>query len=452
MLNYFIRRILFTIPSLFLFSLIVFGLRYLSPGDPSLNKLYESRLDENSSLDTKIQIQKDWKKKWGLDLPAFYLSAQRKSQEGIPLNTVDNQFKKTLSNISYSIGYGESVYQYYIKVKSLEGQLPNNEYLQIYLKLCNAYGIEQIEHIVSNSKHSIVKDRLAPMLIKLKSETRIWSRYVPVLTWNGAQNQYHQWLLRTLKGDLGSSYQNEEKVSTLVNKALPWTFSLAFLSLIIALLIATPLAVYSAFSPDKMSSRLFSILFQSLYSIPSFWAATLLILFLGQGGFLNLLPTYGIGEVNEGANLWQSLLNKMNHLILPLVCWSYGSMAYIYNQVKLSMETALKNDYVKTAKAKGISSKRLLWTHVFPNASFPLITLIGGAIPSLISGSFIIESIFGIPGMGKLVLDSFFARDYPVILAVLIMGALLSIIGLLLSDLLYQKVNPSVAFNQHSND
>ena len=253
-----------------------------------------------------------------------------------------------------------------------------------------------------------------------------------------------------LRGDFGNSLVDNNSVNEKINNAIYWTLLLSLVSLIITFSIAIPAAFYSSFNPDSPLSKTFDKLFFLFYAIPNFWIATLLILFFASGDYLDWFPTYGLGFVQDDSSTWQKLIMRVEHLILPIIALSYGSIAFVYKQLKNSIEQELQKDYLLTARAKGLSLTTIKWGQLFKNASFPLITMLGGIIPALFSGSFIIEYIFSIPGMGKLSIESILSRDFSTIYILLLIATFFSMLGLLIADLLYYFADPRVQLSSEN--
>ena len=172
----------------------------------------------------------------------------------------------------------------------------------------------------------------------------------------------------------------------------------------------------------------------------------LLIMLFGGVGLLDVFPIHGLSSPNA-ANLaglaW--LLDRLWHLVLPVFCLTYGSLAVLSRYQRGALLSVLEQDYIRAARARGLSERRVLWGHALPNALLPTITLLGLHFPHLISGSVIIERIFNIPGMGLLTFEAFLQRDYPVIMAVTVISAALTLLGLILADLLYAVADPRIA-------
>jgi peptide/nickel transport system permease protein len=186
-----------------------------------------------------------------------------------------------------------------------------------------------------------------------------------------------------------------------------------------------------------------------LNSLPVFWIATLLITFLTNDEYgMDWFPTYGLGEINDQMGWIEVLGIRISHLILPVFCLTYGGLAYLSRQMRGGMLHVLDLDFVTTARAKGHSEFGIVWKHAFKNALLPIITIFSSLFPSLIAGSFIVEFIFSIQGMGKITLEAFTSRDYPMIYTVMMLTAILTLVGNLLADILYAQVDPRISFDK----
>lgn len=263
--------------------------------------------------------------------------------------------------------------------------------------------------------------------------------------------QYGIWLKRLAKFDFGNSYRDHRPVISKIADALPITLTLNILTILIVYLISIPLGAYSALKPRGWADRVSALVLFILYSLPNFWVAMILIVLLGGGDYLNLFPIVGFTSDNASSLSWLGWVgNVVWHLILPVTCLTYASLAFLSRFSRASMLEVIRQDYIRTARAKGLSESTVVWKHAMRNALIPLVTLMGTLLPSLLAGSVIIEQIFAIPGMGRLGFESVLSRDYPVIMAIAFIGALLTLISILLSDLLYVVVDPRITFRKQS--
>lgn len=257
--------------------------------------------------------------------------------------------------------------------------------------------------------------------------------------------QYALWVKRLLTLDFGESFKDHRKVLDKIAERLPVTVQLNVISILLVYLIAIPFGVYSATRPNTLPDRTLTLLFFFLYSLPSFWVAMLLMMFLGGGDFWDLFPVYGISSIGAESLTWrQWLMDRLWHLVLPVTCMTYGGLAYLSRLTRAGMLEVIREDYVRTARAKGLSERVVIFRHAFRNALLPIVTLLAFLLPAMFGGSVIIESIFSIPGMGQLGFEAVLSRDYPVIMAITTISALLTLVGLLLADILYAALDPRI--------
>jgi peptide/nickel transport system permease protein len=263
--------------------------------------------------------------------------------------------------------------------------------------------------------------------------------------------RYWIWLKRVATLDFGDSYKDGRRVMDKIGERLPVTLELNLISILLVYLIAVPLGVHSAVHQGSASDRAATGTLFVLYSLPNFWVAVLLIMFLGGGEWLNLFPVFGLQTPGmEGAGLWSRLSDHLWHLVLPVFCLTYGGLAALSRYQRAGMMEAIRADYVRTARAKGLPERMVIGRHAFRNSVIPVITLLGYVLPDLFGGSVVVESIFSIPGLGNLGFEAVLSRDYPVIMAIAAVSALLTLLGLLLSDLLYVRADPRITYESVS--
>ncbi|HKC61244.1 MAG TPA: ABC transporter permease [Myxococcales bacterium] len=247
---------------------------------------------------------------------------------------------------------------------------------------------------------------------------------------------YARWLGHLVRGDLGRSFRDGRPVLVLLSEALPVTLLLALPSLLLGFLLAVPIGIVSGARPGGILDRAFSGLVFLLYSLPIQWVALVLVVAAAGTG----IPIYGLRS--EGV---RSLGDLLLHLVLPIACLTYGSLAVVSRYLRSSMLEAMGQDYVRTARAKGLSESAVVLKHALPNSLLSLITLFGLMFPALTSGAVIIERIFGLPGMGKLTFDAVLGRDIPVLMGTITLAGVVTMIGILVSDLLYAAADPRIS-------
>jgi peptide/nickel transport system permease protein len=257
--------------------------------------------------------------------------------------------------------------------------------------------------------------------------------------------QYALWVKRVLTFDFGESYKDHRPVIDKIAERLPITIELNLISIFLVYVIAIPFGIYSATHPESLADRALTLFFFFLYSLPSFWVAVLLIMLFGGGDFWDVFPIYGISSIgSESWHFLHWLADRTMHLILPVTCLTYGGLAYLSRLSRAGMLEVIREDYVRTARAKGLSERVVIFKHAFRNALLPIITILAFLLPGMFGGSVIIESIFSIPGMGQLGFEAVLSRDYPLIMAITTISAILTLIGLLISDLLYAALDPRI--------
>ncbi len=260
--------------------------------------------------------------------------------------------------------------------------------------------------------------------------------------------RYVLWLGKLTTLDFGNSYKDHQPVMKRIRETLPITLQINLISILFVFLIAIPIGVYSATHQYSISDNILTLLLFILYSLPSFWVAMLLMYFFGGGAHWNWFPVAGTHSYDaDTMTWWPWLMDRAWHLILPIFCLSYAELAGLSRYARAGLIETIRQDYVRTARAYGFRERTVIYRYALRNSLIPIITLLGTVLPSLIGGSVIIERIFSIPGMGNLAFDAILNRDYPMVMGVLSISALLTLIGLILSDILYAIVDPRIKFN-----
>jgi peptide/nickel transport system permease protein len=260
---------------------------------------------------------------------------------------------------------------------------------------------------------------------------------------------YWQWLSHMLRGDLGDSITRPARVSEVIGQRIGPTLLIEVASLILTYILAIPIGLYATARSGKLDERITSTLLYVLYSLPVFVAALFLqVLFAIQlRGTPFELPLFGMySDDYDQLSFFGKIWDVSRHAILPIVCSTYGSLAYYSRFIHSNMQEVIRQDYIRTARAKGIGPVRVLVHHAFRNTLIPLVTMFGLTLPYLLSGSIILETIFSWPGMGRLFLESIFERDYPTMMSLFLLFAVLTLLGQMLADFLYAVVDPRVTY------
>ncbi len=264
--------------------------------------------------------------------------------------------------------------------------------------------------------------------------------------------QYGLWLKKIVKLDFGESFSTDrrpvldkiwDRKQPLPDRRLFITFMLNLITMVIILSIAIPLGISSATHQYSLYDKLTTTFVFLGFAMPSFWLALLLMMFFGI--HLDLLPLSGLKSMNyDSLSLFGKILDRINHLILPVFVSAFTGLAGDSRYMRSSMLEVIRQDYITVARAKGLPEKKVIYNHALKNAILPLITLIGLSVPGLIGGSVIMESIFGIPGMGQMFFMSVMTRDYPMVMSLLTIGGVLTLAGNLLADIGYMLADPRI--------
>ncbi|HEX67473.1 MAG TPA: ABC transporter permease, partial [bacterium] len=257
--------------------------------------------------------------------------------------------------------------------------------------------------------------------------------------------QYWEWLKKMFRLNFGNSFLDGRRVIDRIKERLPVTISINVISLIIILALSIPLGVISAVKQHSIFDRLTTVIVFIGFATPSFWLALLLMYLFGVK--LGWLPISGLYSLKfPSLNFWGKVADLAKHLVLPVFVASFGGLAGLSRYTKSNMLEVIRQEYLQTARAKGLPERVVLFRHALRNALLPVITLLGLSIPGLIGGSVIMETVFGIPGMGRLFYEAAMSRDYPLIMGILTIGAFLTLLGNLIADIMYACVDPRIKY------
>lgn len=265
--------------------------------------------------------------------------------------------------------------------------------------------------------------------------------------------QYFRWVGDLVTLDFGKSFKDNKPVMEKIGERIPITLAMSLISIVLAYIIAIPIGIHSATHPGSTGDKVMTTILFMLYSLPSFWIATLAIIFLGGGDYLSIFPASNLYSIDysETWSFWQKAADISWHLALPMIIYTYGSFAFISRQMRGAMLETVRQDYIRTARAKGLAERTVVYKHALRNSLIPIITLLAGLLPGLIGGSIVVEKIFSIPGIGLLAFQALLERDYPIIMAELTLTAVLTMLGVLLADIMYSVVDPRIAFSRKSS-
>jgi peptide/nickel transport system permease protein len=256
--------------------------------------------------------------------------------------------------------------------------------------------------------------------------------------------QYWKWLSNTARGNWGYSFINKQPVLRNITDRLPNTVLLSAVAMLIVLVTSIPIGVFSAMRQYSGFDYVVTTAAFLGVSVPSFWFALVLMEVLGHE--LGWLPTVGMHSLRVELTGWANVVDVAKHMVMPTLVLSMGSMAGWTRYMRSSLLEVIGQDYIRTARAKGLRERVVMMRHALKNALIPMVTLMGLSLPSLVGGAFITETIFGWPGMGRLGVNAVLSRDYPLIMGVTIMSAVLVVLGNLFADIAYAWADPRISY------
>lgn len=256
--------------------------------------------------------------------------------------------------------------------------------------------------------------------------------------------QYGRWLEKIVRLDFGNSLTGDHRpVWEKIKERLPLTFGMNLAALILTLSLSMPIGIHAAAKHNGLFDRASTVFVFLGFAMPGFWLALLLMLLFGI--IWPILPVSGVSTLDHARmSWWGQLVDTGRHLLLPMFIYVFGGLAGMSRYMRSAMLEVLRQDYILTARAKGLTEHAVIYGHALRNALLPVITLLGLSIPGLIGGSVIIEQIFSLPGLGQLFYQAVMSRDYPLIMANLVLGAVLTLAGNMLADLGYAAADPRI--------
>lgn len=467
MFRYTLLRLGYLVVTFIVVSLALFALSRMAPGDPM--EKYMAEEADGMPFESYANYQARKQKiaqSLHLDSPPFYLSVTPKAVPRDVYSISSRASRKWYKQLIYKTNRpsdAKALIDNLRKIELLISLKPNAEFVNIKNELArikNVHDIDQINRfanmlgIIEFEKDKQLKAIQTSTIQHIKnlstgkSEGFHFGLLVPKIMWHGSNNQYHHWIKNFVRGNFGLSDFDRRPVKTRIWSALKWTLIINIVSIFLAYMISIPLGVYSAYKAGSRFDRNVSWISMMLYALPSFWVATLAITFFASSDWFHIFPSGGLGRGNTDA-FFSRMFEVAYHLVLPVFCVTYLALAFIIRQVRGAMNNTLEKDFIKTAKAKGLSDKQVIWKHGFRNSLFPLITLFSNILPATIAGSVVIEIIFSIPGMGRLAFNGILQQDWNLVFTIMMLATLLTLIGTFLADVLYTKADPRISLTKN---
>ncbi len=489
MSRYILRRLLLFIPTLLVISFMAFVISVKSPGDP-VEIFYQAGNPQGGSIATAVSAAKkdSIRRELGLDKPLFYFSLRTAADSDTLYRVSSRRQRLSLDRLTAHYGNWQAVSSYYHALQHalVTQQAFNPDSVHTYLQSIgdSSQPASQLyEHhaqalnlwviLLETPRQTLIRARLDSLqriyefpvfeqqreaftrvnsaFEKLQTEAQTWKRYIPAVSWYGTDNQYHRWLVNLIKGDFGYSYTDQKPVVEKIWPKFLLSIRLIFISVLLAYLVSIPLGVYSAYRKNSLFDRSASLMLFMLYSLPSFFVGMMLLFFFANPDYLVWFPEAGYmnpAKYDPNWPFYKRWWHEWPYMVLPLVTYTYSMFAFISRIMRTSMLESLSQDYIRTARAKGLSERVVVWRHAFRNSLLPVITVFVNIFPMAVGGSVIVETIFTYPGMGLASYEAIHTYDYPSIVAIFTLAGLLTMVGYLVADILYAWVDPRISYTK----
>lgn len=497
MLKYILRRTLIFIPTLVAITLLGFAIMVSAPGDPVERMVVAAQSGGEIGSQTANQVEQKiyWNRKLGLDLPIFYVSLSSMAHSDTLYRMFDRNEQAALERLTGQYGNWEQISAYY---HSLDRW--NKEHSQISIDSASAMGlgVDRMKEDINESffetsslkstyNQAVIEAKFAkleelysaPYLVRLrdklaesralynemKATATAWKTYIPVLNFY-PQNQYHRWVFGDghwltgagstftkglIRGDFGTSYVTKEPIHNVIATKVFWSFFFTVISVVLGYMVSIPLGIHAAANKDSRFDRISTVALFVLYSMPNFFIATLLLMYFANPDMIAWFPASGVEPLRgfaPDAGFFEKWTARLPHLILPAIAYTYATFAFLSRIMRTSMLEIVGQDYIRTARAKGLSERTVIYKHALRNALLPIITVFANIFPAAIGGSVILEVIFTIPGMGNEAFSAIVNQNYPMIIAVMTISGALTLVGYLVSDVLYAAADPRISYSK----
>jgi len=467
MLRYVLKRLLISLPTLFIISLAVFGLSKCAPGDPVENVFGEDPTNYTNPL-ARAETYRRHAVELGIDKPVFYGRLSTAAFPDtlwkiFPLDRRERLTKLTAQNGNWSAvhAYENALHQALIAIENLPDSLQQKVWIR--LGLVELYAQDKLDKLESVLQPTIAACQTLPPTFSTFTATiqalaektsaaclekKPSKLIIPAIHWYGFNNQYHHWLTGFVTGDLGLT-KKKLPIWKELKPALYASMAINLIAIFFAYLISIPLGVEMARRKGGLLDRWVQRALVFLHAMPLFWVGGLLVILfcspiigkpLIENPYLDILDAWDMEK--EPFLDWFS--NKLPKFVLPILVLTLYSLTIVTLQMRGGMIETLGQDYIRTARAKGVSEEDIHWTHAFRNALFPVITIFSSMFPALFTGSLVLETLFNFPGMGQKAQSAFLDQDLGVLSIILMAAAIMTILGNLIADLLYGLADPRV--------
>ncbi len=445
--RYLLRRIALLIPTLIAVLIFTFVLHTYMPGDEIMERL---DLEGKSVSFDRAQYSQSYlelQSQLGLGGPAFYFGLQPSHQPSDARDIIPASYRQRLLQLNGQVKNWSKIMAYHEALQSaLMAHEKDPSQARLYRQLNNLERINTIEELRSLSVD--LPEEAAELKNVIGQLEPSNAMILPSLRWHGLDNRFYHWVGRLFSADGRVSLVDGVPVADKIGAALRWTLSLSLISLILAIVLSMMIALWQSWSTRSWAVRITDGFMYAIYALPLFWLATLMIVFFTTdhyGSWTNVFPSIGIKPWMLGDSAIANLGVYAKQLILPVFCLLLANMSYLTRQLRTDLKRQREQPYVTSVRAKGVSRWRLIYHHLLPNALVPYITIVTGAIPRALVGSVVIEEIFNLPGVGKLMLQSIHQSDWPVSISIIILVGIVTIFSYILADVLYMIFYPQIA-------
>lgn len=508
MLTYTLKRIIMMMPTLFIISLVIFGVLNLAPGKPGGNQQSGDGTENAESTEAR-ESYRLFKEQFNYDKPVFFNTrynlttdevatrlrsiadykrpvCDEKKSEGCISKDARPPVSELIESEDMVENWGNYIVPQLLEIAEDSERLDVKKLaiqrltVNAKRRLFHEFNQDKTpEQVSANELIAAENDKISKWKVPFDADEKAVNAMV-IGSWKpwfekhksrfeySAFRKLNIFFIDTRFGkywsnlinlDFGVSNIDKRSVMEIIKEKLPYTLTLNFLAIFFAYIISVPLGVWSAYRQDTLADRIVTLILFLLYSLPSFFVGVLLLVYFTQGGgALDIFPTgdfvgkfpewydsTGIDSTEDMTTL-EYLFSTAYHLVLPVICLTYGAIASLSRFARTGLLDVIRADYIRTARAKGLSESMVVIKHAVRNGMIPILTLIGLLLPALIGGSVIIEVIFNIPGLGLLLFEAIKSLDYNVIMGVLLVSAVLTLFGLLISDISYAIVDPRISF------
>jgi peptide/nickel transport system permease protein len=428
--------------------LVSFFLIQLAPGDKAeaILNVQGIRMGEDDNQSYLLQYEA-LREEYGLNKPSFYLSfIPSYKNHSFPPHWQSRHSMLAHNLLNEKVPF--NIVRVYINaLDKLEKECQDQS-----LAFCN----REIRFLWELTDQDDINQRLNrieqatnfPLATLKQTSERLSSRtvlYFPVIKWNGLNNQFHNRITNIIKMDFGISVVDGDAVTNKIASALIWTLVLTFATLFLSLLLGIPLSIYSVNS-GVVAKRIIGTSMNIIYATPVFWLATILIVFFTTpeyGRWTDIFPG-SMFKPGDYSGWWDSLSNNSGMLILPVFCLTLSSLPIIVRITRRSIISESVEPYITALRARGLTERSIFRRHIIPNALMPIVTLISNSLPSAMAGTLIVEVIFNIPGMGRLMYDSLSSYDWDVCFTIILLMSVVTSGVFAIADVIYYQINPKM--------